>query len=106
MKMMSYLTALFSIATINLPICFSIRVVFSRAWLATRFMSPLFVHSMIIPKMTCLILLPYTRLKATASKASMCISYGFAGLELISLIQSCFADDPVQRANKRGYTLK
>ena len=43
---------------------------------------------------------------AKASTGSMLISYGFAGLNVVNTVISIFADDPVQRATSRGYTLK
>jgi len=43
---------------------------------------------------------------ANASTGSMLISYGFAGLNVVNTVISIFADDPVQRATSRGYTLK
>ena len=43
---------------------------------------------------------------ATASKGSIFMSYGLAGLNVVSTVISIFADDPVQRATSRGYTLK
>jgi RHS repeat-associated protein len=52
----------------------------------------------------------FTNLKccvsATASTGSMLIYYGFAGLNVVNTVISIFADDPVQRATSRGYTLK
>ena len=43
---------------------------------------------------------------AKASTGSMLISYGFAGLNVVNTVISIFADDPVQRATSRGYTLE
>jgi len=43
---------------------------------------------------------------STASKTSMFMSYGFAGLNAASLVISFFVDDPIQYATLRGYTLK
>ena len=43
---------------------------------------------------------------AKASTGSMLMSYGFAGLNVANTVISIFADDPVQRATSRGYTLK
>ena len=43
---------------------------------------------------------------AKATKTSMAISYGWAGLNVANTLISIFEDNPIQRANSRGYTLK
>ncbi|MCQ2428303.1 MAG: hypothetical protein MJ137_07910 [Clostridia bacterium] len=45
-------------------------------------------------------------LSMPTSKSSFFISYGFAALNVVNTINSCFSSNPVVRAEKRGYVLQ
>lgn len=48
---------------------------------------------------------PSQYLSMNASAKSMAISYGFAAVNVVNTVISCFSTNPVARARQRGYTL-